>query len=298
LLGLRAADPFLQYGILAKGWGSSAIEAVGSRTLPLGPALVTNTFLDGLGLSPYRLILLAMATGSAVKQNYWLLGVSNEEMPPASSVLVSVFNTLCNSVNNLLFVCAATSASVNGEHFPQTPLLVGSAMYAVGIVTETVAEVQRMRFKKDPANKGKVYRGGLFGTARHVNYGGYTLWRAGYALAAGGWTWGAVVLAWFTFDFSRRGIPVLSHYCEERVSSSRAVEPDNQADLKTSTVNSGKSTSATPRTSCSHTSTRFIVGTTHHLLLSICSSCRSSSETPQTQPSSAPRSHPPRRSSS
>jgi len=51
--------------------------------------------------------------------------------------------------------------------------------------------------------------------SRHINYFGYTLWRTGYALAAGGWTWGAVTASFFVYDFNFRAIPVLQHYLEE-----------------------------------------------------------------------------------
>lgn len=217
-LGLRSLDPVLQYGLLAKGIAASAIHKLGGKTLAQGPPVVTNTFLDRLALSPYRLILLGMAAGSAIKQNYWLVGICQEEFPPLSAIEVSVFNTVFNSVNSLLFTCSMTSASVNGEHFPQTPLLVGSSLYLVGIFTETFSEWQRLQFKKNPANKGKVYTGGLFRFARHINYAGYTLWRAGYALAAGGWTWGAIVGAFFSYNFITDGIPELNRYCQERVS--------------------------------------------------------------------------------
>ncbi|KAJ9629793.1 hypothetical protein H2203_002174 [Taxawa tesnikishii (nom. ined.)] len=215
-LGLRSLDPFFQYAILAQGVGSALIRKLGGQTLAHGPPLLTGTFIDRLDLSPYRLILLAMAAGSAVKQNYWLVGISHETFPPSAALMVSAFNTAFNSMNSLLFVCQATSASVNGEHFPQIPLLVGAGLYTIGILTESISEWQRKNFKADPANKGKVYRGGLFSLARHINYGGYTLWRCGYSLAAGGWVWGAAIGAFFFWDFSHRAIPVLSQYCEDR----------------------------------------------------------------------------------
>lgn len=219
-LGLRSLDPVVQYGVLAKGLGAAAIHRLGGKTLAQGPPVITNTFVDRLALSPYRLILLCMAAGSAIKQNYWLLAICQEEFPPVSAVEVSVFNTVFNTLNSLLFTCSLTSASVNGEHFPQTPLLLGSALYVLGITTETFSEWQRLQFKKNPANKGKVYTGGLFGLARHINYTGYTLWRAGYALAAGGWTWGAIVGAFFSYNFISDGVPELNRYCQERVSPS------------------------------------------------------------------------------
>jgi len=196
--GFRAADPFLQYQILANNAGRTLIERVGGSVLPKGPSLITNTPIDHLGLSPYRSIIFAMSVGSMVKQNFHLLTIMQEEMPPFNGAAVGIFNAVMDSLNSLFFICAQTSASVNGEHFPQTPLIVGSTMYVVGLFVEWYSEVQRAVWKRDPANKGKVYEGGLFGLSRHINYFGYTMWRAGYALAAGGWVWAAVVGAWFT----------------------------------------------------------------------------------------------------
>jgi len=254
-IGLRFADIPLQYLILSRNLGSSLIEKTGARTLPHGPALVTHSFIDKLNLSPYRLILLSMAAGSALKQNYWLSSISKEEMPVKTGILVPIFNTIFNGLNSLFFITNWTSASANGEHFPQTPLLVGSALYAAGIVTETLSEVQRKIFKQKPENKGKIYQGGLFGQARHINYAGYILWRTGYAIAAGGWTWGAVTAAFFSYDFAFRGIPVLSHYCEERVSLVRLSCERVMLTLY-STANSMRSTSVTRLTSSCRTSTK------------------------------------------
>ncbi|KAL9090341.1 MAG: hypothetical protein Q9165_005375 [Trypethelium subeluteriae] len=216
-VGLRSADPLLQYAILSRNLGAPLLQRLGTSALAPGPPLITGlTFLDRLSLSPYRLILLLMSVGSAVKQQYWVLRISNEAIFPSGAIGVSIFNSVVNSLNSALFICAATSASNNGEHFPQTPLLVGSTLYVVGILTETVSEIQRRAFKRKPENKGKVCDEGLWALARHVNYAGYTLWRSGYALAAGGWIWGAVVAGGFTYDFLVRAIPVLDHYCQER----------------------------------------------------------------------------------
>ena len=216
-VGLRAADPLLQYAILSQNLGASLFHRLGTSALPPGPPLTTGVeLLDRWSLSPYRMVLLAMSVGSTLKQDYWILSLSNEAMPPASATIISVFNSLINSLNSLFFISAKTSASANGEHFPQTPLLVGSALYAVGIVTETASEIQRKRFKRNPANKGKVCDRGLWALARHINYGGYTLWRTGYAVAAGGWIWGAVNAAWFTYNFLFEAIPALDQYCQEK----------------------------------------------------------------------------------
>lgn len=246
--GFRAADPFLQYSILAHNSGSTVIEKLGGTVLPQGPPLVTNTPWDRLGLSPYRSILLGMSIGSMLKQNFHLTVIMQEEMPPVNGAVIGLFNAVCNSLNSLFFICSQTSASVNGEHYPQTPLIVGSTLYTAGLFIEWFSEVQRHVFKKDPKNKGKVYTGGLFGVSRHINYLGYTMWRSGYALAAGGWVWGSIVGAFFTYDFCSRGIPVLQKYLEERVGLP-CIAVTEVADLVCSTASNTRSTSVQRRTS-------------------------------------------------
>lgn len=95
-------------------------------------------------------------------------------------------------------------------------MYIGAAMFVIGILVEPIAEVQRKQFKDDPKNQGKPYAGGLFGLARSINYGAYTIWRAGFALAAGGPVWAAVVGGFFFWDFSTRAIPVMEEYCTKR----------------------------------------------------------------------------------
>lgn len=213
---LRGIEPYLQYSILAHGLGTSLLHRLGLRTLP--PGLPTNTgiaLIDGLGLSPYRLVLFGMAVGAAAKQNIWVTALSSDPMPVSSAITVGIFNAVINSANSYAFLVRATSASVESD-FPQASLLLGSTLYVVGLLTELVSEVQRRRFKSDPNNKGKAYTGGLWQYARHINYGGYTVWRAGYAVSGGGYALGALVGAFFFWDFSQRAVPVLNEYCEKR----------------------------------------------------------------------------------
>jgi len=95
-------------------------------------------------------------------------------------------------------------------------IALGVALFVIGITVETVSEVQRRNFKRQSKNKGKVFKGGLFNLARHINYAGYTVWRTGFALTGGGWIWGATIFGFFAGDFSRRAIPALDSYCYER----------------------------------------------------------------------------------
>lgn len=219
-VGLRALDPLLQYGILAHGVGSTLLSKLGITQLPAGLATNTGTFIDKLGLSPYRLIILAMAAGSSIKQIYWILGTSEEELPPGPALSVVAYNTIFNSINSLAFTTTIASASLSSnETFPQTPLLVGCTLYVAGILTESIAETQRRNFKRDPKNKGKVYSEGLWSFARHINYTGYSLWRAGYTLACSGWGGGAFVVSFLLADFNFRATKVLDEYCAPKVGS-------------------------------------------------------------------------------
>ncbi|KAF2113816.1 hypothetical protein BDV96DRAFT_601282 [Lophiotrema nucula] len=213
---LRSLDPFIQYSILAHGTGTALLHRVGLRTLPQGlPAYTGIELVDQLGLSPYRLILLGMTIGSSLKQNLWVTAISSEPMSVGNAITISLFNTVVNGINQYAFLLAATSASKESD-FPQPSLIVGSVLYSIGLLTELISEAQRKRFKSDPKNKGKPYTGGLWALARHINYGAYTVWRAGYALAAGGWIWGSIVGAFFFSDFATRGVPILNEYCEKR----------------------------------------------------------------------------------
>ena len=64
----------------------------------------------------------------------------------------------------------------------------GVALFLVGSFLETGSELQRKAFKAEAANKGKLYYGGLFSLAQHINYtgGGGT----GHALALRLAPWG------------------------------------------------------------------------------------------------------------
>jgi len=67
---------------------------------------------------------------------------------------------------------------------------VGLALALAGIVYEAIADAQLVRFRKDPANQGRVLDTGLWRHSRHPNYFGEccTWWGFGLvALGAGAW---------------------------------------------------------------------------------------------------------------
>ena len=163
-----------------------------------------------------------MAAGISLKQIWWLLAVSQEEMPVGAAVAISLLNTALNLTNTLLFMWDVTSTALSPalseSGFPSMPVLVRGTLYTVGNLIEVFSELQRYRFERDRDNNGKLYMGGLFSLARHANYGDYTLWRARYAAASGGWTYGTVIAGLFFYNFASRAIPILDDCCGSRVS--------------------------------------------------------------------------------
>ena len=181
-VGLRALDPILQRLILQ----SDPLAHLHSQTsLQTGtPSSGDLIRTGGLGLTPFQTVIWVMSVGSAVKQIYWILVTAKEPMYASGAVLISIFNTMNNGLNTLLFTLAASNPT-----WSPLSLYIGAALYTVGILVEPIAETQRKIFKDKPENKGKAYCGGLFGMARNINYGAYTMWRGGMALAAGGPIW-------------------------------------------------------------------------------------------------------------
>ena len=137
------------------------------------------------------------------------------------AVAASIFNTVNNGLNVATSLWPMLSnAPETGEAALFTPTRVfGLATFLVGSFTETFAELRRKSFKANPNNKGKLYTGGLFGLARHVNFGGYLFWRSGFAVWCGGLRWGGIVASLFVYYFTTAGIPPLVEYMEERVRS-------------------------------------------------------------------------------
>ena len=222
-VGLRAADTVLQYSILQRGWGSQVIQSLGGSVVPF--ATPRDPILAYFGLGPYPAILSILAFGTSAKHVAWILGVSEQEMKPTAALLIGVFSTLFNTLNTMFSLWTLTSAapqmatqsaSIKDVITSSPTLMLGLGLYTVGIVTEFASEVDRKRFKDRPENKGKPYGGGLWSWATNINYGGYTLSRAGYAISAAGLPWGLFIGALSSYEFITRAIPEMDRYCTEK----------------------------------------------------------------------------------
>ncbi|KAI0431590.1 hypothetical protein F5Y09DRAFT_184438 [Xylaria sp. FL1042] len=260
-IGLRLADIPLQYALLSHSSPSSPalgvriLTSLGIRTifthtstsLPSSLLLPITALTSSspspsrsewaaLGwmaplahLTPTSLLLLLMSTGSAAKQIYWHLALSQDSFPASAAAAVSAYNTVVNSINALLFLALGTTSLLSRPHISFSsgtntttaftlPLstIVGTLLYVIGMAIETISERQRAEFKSRAENKGKVCKEGLWSWARHVNYFGYALWRGGYCMVGSGWIGGAIMGLWQGWDLSHRAVAVQDEYCSGR----------------------------------------------------------------------------------
>lgn len=91
----------------------------------------------------------------------------------------------------------------------------GIAVFILGSYFNTGSELQRKKFKADPANKGKLFTTGLFGIVRHPNYLGDTLWTTGWAMVSHS-PWAAIMPVASGLAFMFGFIPSLTKYLEEK----------------------------------------------------------------------------------
>ncbi|KAL1311482.1 hypothetical protein AAFC00_004423 [Neodothiora populina] len=219
---LRLLDLPLQYHLLHSTLGTGIVRKLGGTAIAPGSGTTLNTTV--LGLSLYHSLIWTLAVGAAAKQIYWCLFICDNAFEPGFSTTIAVYNTLLNTINTLLSLWAFSSnysgaatrieLLISAPHVSSIP--VGVALYATGIIVEWWCEIQRKRFKQDPANKGRLYANGLFGLARNINYGGYTIWRVGYSIICAGLPWGLGVGMFLFGDFANRAVPYLETYLGEK----------------------------------------------------------------------------------
>ena len=84
-----------------------------------------------------------------------------------------------------------------------------------GPILNTGSEYGRHRWKRDPANKGKLYTEGLFRHAMHINYFGDSLLFSGFALLTTS-LWALLVPAIMTLGFVFQHVTTLDRYLADR----------------------------------------------------------------------------------
>lgn len=114
----------------------------------------------------------------------------------------------------LLVVALPITSVIMAGSSAFTPLdAAGLLIWTTGFLFEAISDLQLLRFKKDPAHKGKIIKTGLWRYSRHPNYfGEVTLWWGIYLIAlSAGASW-PVIIGPLTITFlilKVSGIPML-----------------------------------------------------------------------------------------
>ena len=166
---------------------------------------VAILFADG-ELSPRDGVLVAASTVYFIRVTLGLFVLLKRRFDWSEAAIVgSLFSGL-----HLLFAWLARDAGPLG---PVDGLAV--LLYGLGSVLNTGSELGRHRFKADPANRGKLYTGGLFRWSMHINYFGDSLLFSGFALlTTSAWAWAVPGL--MTAGFVLQHIPTLDAYLIKR----------------------------------------------------------------------------------
>ena len=86
--------------------------------------------------------------------------------------------------------------------------------YVSGSVLNTGSELQRKWWKDQPQNKGRLYTGGFFRYAMHINYFGDELLFTGYAMLTGS-AWAFLIPVLMIAGFVFASIPQLDRHLRE-----------------------------------------------------------------------------------
>jgi steroid 5-alpha reductase family enzyme len=88
-------------------------------------------------------------------------------------------------------------------------------LFVFGSFLNTGSEAVRNRFKTIPENSGRLYTGGLFGLAIHINYFGDILWVAACALLTRNW-WSTLIPVFLICFFIFYNVPKLDAHLREK----------------------------------------------------------------------------------
>ena len=100
--------------------------------------------------------------------------------------------------------------------------LIGSLIWAAGFAVEAAADVQKSRFRADPANRGAFIHSGLWAWSRHPNYFGEIVLWIGVAVIAlpvlQGWQYVTLISPLFVILLLTRvsGVPLLEKSADKK----------------------------------------------------------------------------------
>ncbi len=118
---------------------------------------------------------------------------------------------------------AALAAMTSAQVVALGPVAaVGAALWLAGFAVEVVADRQKRAFRRDPANRDRFIRHGLWAWSRHPNYFGEILLWFGVAVVAApalaGWQFATLISPLFVYLLLSRvsGVPLLERQALQR----------------------------------------------------------------------------------
>ena len=154
-----------------------------------------------------RIVIFCCALLYFLRHIFTLFVLLKREVPWSEVFGVGSFITIIQ----ILF---ATLTIYNKEYFNSFDwVFIGIVIF--GSYLNTVSELQRMIWKKDESNKGRLYTEGLFKYSMHINYFGDTILFSGFALLTGT-VWALLVPVLITLGFIFQHIPELDKYLKEK----------------------------------------------------------------------------------
>jgi steroid 5-alpha reductase family enzyme len=159
----------------------------------------------GLRLGLY--LLLTRVVGHPEEGRYQQLRKEWKTNLPLKFLVFFLFQGLLDSVLSLPFLWAALNQAVK-IHWLE---IAGVVLFLSAKTGESIADAQLTAFKKDPNNKGKTCRRGLWNYSRHPNYFfEWNIWVAWFLFALAsphGWTAVLSPALMMYFLFKVTGIP-------------------------------------------------------------------------------------------
>lgn len=210
---VSVVDPWWSFGFLIVAWFSF-------RSQPVTFSKCLQMFLISLWAIRLWLYLLHRSRGKTEDPRYTAL---REKYGRERYWWFSLFQVF--GLQGLLILLISTPLQVALTHSPPDPLVatdgIGCLLVSIGILIESLADWQMLRFKSNPENRGRVMDRGVWRYSRHPNYFGECLLWWGFWLfaldsAAGVWTLYAPMLMTYLL-LKVSGVTLL----EQQLSSSK-----------------------------------------------------------------------------
>lgn len=180
---------WLAYWILFKGGANVAADKLHIRNAAYG--------------EDRRKLIFVFNSITFIRLAYMMFFLLKRKIPWEESISVP-FAFAIYFIGYALFVLP-TSMPIDGID------IFAIALFISGAVLNSGGEILRDKWKKDLANRGKLYTGGFFKYARHINYFGDILWVTAYAIATRNWYATAIPVFIFCF-FAFYNAPKLDAY--------------------------------------------------------------------------------------